>query len=217
MIRKKLALAKPFVRQHTFKIGAVLVLLILITFFYEGKVVLEPGVRAKNDPVQINVKNLNPVPSPWSAYKYSFNPLASYTIEAKVLGKERYRTGKESDLSPYDLALGWQEMSDQAVVDKISISQRRRWYYYNYSDASIPQQVIQQNSANNHIIPANDEVLDVLHDIRTGDIVVLDGYLVEVRDNDGWSWRSSLTRADKGAHACEVFWVEAAKITTPLK
>lgn len=183
--------------------------------FYESKVVLEPGVRAKDAPRQINVKSIDPAPAPWFANEHSFYPLARYTLEAKVLGKERYRTGKEAEISPYDLALGWQELSDQAVVDKISFSQSGRWYRYRYPAYSVSQDLVQNKSANNHIIPANDKVIGVLHDIREGDIVALDGYLVEIRDANGWSWRSSLTRSDTGGHACEVFWVESAKITTP--
>ena len=204
-----------FARQHAFKTGFVLGTLLLIAFFYEGTVVLEPGIRAMDAPLQVDVKTLDPVPGPWFAKEHSFYPLARYTLEAKVLSKERYRTGKEAELSPYDLALGWQELSDQAIVDTISFSQRRRWYHYNYPGYSISPSLVQLKSANNHIIPANDEVLDVLHDIRKGDMVALDGYLVEARDANGWSWRSSLTRGDKGGHACEVFWVESAKITTP--
>lgn len=212
-----LNLALAFIRKHAFRIACVIVILSLIALLYERKVVLTPGIRAPEIPIQVNVKKLDPVPSPWVAKKYNFYPLARYTLEAKVLSKERYRTGKETDISPYDLALGWKELSDQAIVDTIKFSQSGRWYYYKYSGYSIQQKVVQENSANNHIIPANDQVIDVLHDIRKGDIVALEGYLVEVSDDTGWKWRSSLTRTDKGAHACEVFWVESAKITTPKK
>jgi hypothetical protein len=66
------------------------------------------------------------VPGPWFANDHSFYPLARYTLEAKVLSKERYWTGKEAEISPYDLAVGWQELSDQAIVDKISFSWRGR-------------------------------------------------------------------------------------------
>ncbi len=38
-------MALAFVRQHAFKTGFVLSTLLLIAFFYEGTVVLEPGVR----------------------------------------------------------------------------------------------------------------------------------------------------------------------------
>jgi hypothetical protein len=39
--------------------------------------------------------------------------------------------------------------------------------------------------------------------------VIVRGYLVEARGADGWRWRSSLTREDTGAGACELIWVES--------
>ena len=217
MKSKLLSDVLDFLQRYAFLMGLLLGALVLFTFVYEGKVKLAPGIRVPDKPVQFLAKELDSAPSPWVHKGFKFVPLASYTLEAKVLGKERYRSGKEADISPYDLALGWAELSDQAIVDTIKFSQGGRWYYYKYDGYSIAQKIIQENSSNHHIIPANDQVLDVLHDIRRGDIVAFDGYLVEVSDeNDkGWKWRSSLTRDDSGAHACEIFWVEAAKITTP--
>jgi hypothetical protein len=38
-------------------------------------------------------------------------------------------------------------------------------------------------------------------------VVQLEGFLIEARRNDGWYWRSSLTRKDSGAGACELVYV----------
>jgi hypothetical protein len=40
---------------------------------------------------------------------YQITPLASFVIKAKVLSKNSYMLGRESDLSPIDLALGWEK------------------------------------------------------------------------------------------------------------
>jgi hypothetical protein len=39
-----------------------------------------------------------------------------------VLSVERYRTGREAEISPVDFALGWGSMSDDAVTSKLDIS-----------------------------------------------------------------------------------------------
>ena len=39
-------------------------------------------------------------------------------------------------------------------------------------------------------------------------LLTFSGYLIEARAPDGWRWRSSLTREDTGAGACELVWVE---------
>jgi hypothetical protein len=35
---------------------------------------------------------------------------------------------------------------------------------------------------------------------------------VEAQGRDGWSWRSSLTREDTGAGACELVFVQAIEL-----
>jgi hypothetical protein len=46
-----------------------------------------------------------------------------------------------------------------------------------------------------------------LDGIDAEDRVRIDGWLVQVRASDGWQWRSSLTREDAGAGACELVYV----------
>jgi hypothetical protein len=43
--------------------------------------------------------------------------------------------------------------------------------------------------------------------VRPGQRVRIDGWLVQVDANDGWHWRSSLSREDTGGGACEVVYV----------
>ena len=42
--------------------------------------------------------------------------------------------------------------------------------------------------------------------------VRIDGWLVEAKAGDGWHWRSSLTRKDTGAGACEVIFVRELQV-----
>jgi hypothetical protein len=99
-------------------------------------------------------------------------------------------------------------MANSAVRRKIAVSQSGRWYYWRVSEFPIPQREIEIHSANMHMIPATPAIEDRLTALRTGDVVRLRGYLVEVWARDGWRWRSSLSREDTGAGACEVVWLE---------
>jgi hypothetical protein len=139
---------------------------------------------------------------------YTIEGLASFDIEARVLATESYRFDRESELAPIDLALGWGPMSDSAVLKDISISQGHRYYHWRVAEFPIPEHDIVTHSADMHMIPANSAVEKRLHAVRPGEIVSISGYLVEARAGDGWRWRSSLTRADTGAGACELVWVE---------
>ena len=148
---------------------------------------------------------------------YTITPLASFQVEAKVLSAKGYRLGREADLSPVDLALGWGPMADDAVLNQIEISQGGRWYRWRTAAFPIPRQRIESSSANMHLIPTSAEVASALHEADEGDVVRLLGYLVEVTSEDGWRWRSSLSRNDTGSGACELILVDKLLILNPAR
>ena len=166
-----------------------------------------PGALAPSPPEQTDEQAAD---FPFKGY--SLQPLQNFQIEARVLASERYRTGREADLSPVDLALGWGPMSDSAVLDKIRISQSSRFYYWHVDEFPIPRQDIERSSANMHMIPADDALANRLKSLRAGQVVRIEGWLVEARGRDGWRWRSSLTRDDTGAGACEVVFVRDLQV-----
>ncbi|NJR72031.1 MAG: hypothetical protein HC782_02700 [Gammaproteobacteria bacterium] len=144
---------------------------------------------------------------------YRIKPMARYQIRAKVLSTERYRFGRDADLSPVDLALGWGPMSDAATIEKLNISQSNRWYSYTWqSTPPIEAHIINSTSANTHMIPANADIKSQLLGIKKGSVVRLEGYLVNVSHADGWSWKTSLSRDDSGGGACELMWVTAVRV-----
>ncbi len=139
---------------------------------------------------------------------YVIEPVARYEIRAKVLSTERYRIGREAELSPVDFVLGWGPMSDNTVTEKLNITQGNRWYHYSWSDAPpIDPSIIIRSSAYTHLVPSDDNVRARLLNVLSGEIVNLKGHLINIKHPDGWSWRSSLTREDSGAGSCELMLV----------
>jgi len=183
-------------------------LILWLLFFHESTVSYGPGVMAPDDPVQQKLEKT----SSFVFKEQIIIPLASFHIEAKVLSVEHYRFDKEATLSPMDLALGWGRMSDEKVLEEIDISQSRRWYRWHTDTLPIPRREIETHSANMHMIPADDEVDSILEKVRKGDIVRLDGMLIQAEEPSGAKWVSSLSRTDTGAHACEVVFVRKAEI-----
>lgn len=168
-----------------------------------------PGVVAPKAPLQVD---LDGAPE-FTRRDYLFRPLARFRIEARVLGVERYRLGREAELSPLDVALGWGPMSDDRVLSQLAISQGNRFYYYSWKDQPpIPLSSIIANSANMHLIPADGLVANRLDGVRVGQLVEISGELVSIRANDGWQWRSSLSRTDSGNGACEIVWVKEIRV-----
>lgn len=134
---------------------------------------------------------------------------ARISLTARVLGSERYRIDSMARVVPYDLALGWGLMSDTSVLDRIDVSQGNRFYYWRTSDDSLPLRELARHSANMHLIAASGEVADAIAAARVGQVITLSGLLVDVRRPDGGSMRTSLSRDDTGAGACEIIWTES--------
>ena len=127
-----------------------------------------------------------------------------------MLGTERYRFDRASELSPVDFALGWGPMSDSRILEAFTIQQRDRWYFWSSSNMPIPASEVISHSANMHMVPSNASVARQLLSVRTGQIVELRGQLIQADGKDGWRWISSLSRTDTGEGSCEVVWVESA-------
>ncbi len=135
--------------------------------------------------------------------------LAEFSVGARVILAEHYSNDRESQLSPVDLALAWGPMNDTRVLNAISFSQSGRFYRWRYEgQPPIPHREIELNSANMHMIPSSDDIARRLKAVKSGDIVHIRGYLVQAVSSDGWTWRSSMTREDTGAGACELIFVQ---------
>ena len=185
------------------------VLALLVYLFYPDTVItFPPGVTAPDQPRQTKLT----APKEWTVGEFSIQALAGYDIKARVLSRNNFSLGKESELSPFDLALGWGPMSDQSIIDKIDISQSNRWYHWHSDKLPIVSRDVSLNSANVHIIPKDETVENQFDDVYKGSLLEMKGYLVKVTIAKGWRWISSLRRDDTGGGSCELFWVEEVTV-----
>ena len=73
----------------------------------------------------------------------------------------------------------------------------------------------ERNNENFFELKATD-IYKQLKNIDKDDLISLKGQLVEVTATDGWTWRSSLSRDDTGAGACELMLVEEVRVISSL-
>lgn len=166
---------------------------------------LPPALRESGPPLQSEVPDGM---RPFAMQASTLVPLAGFSLEARVLSRKDYGHGREADWSPTDLALGWDGMARDEVLQRLDISQSGRWYHYRWQgDPPLPPREIARSSANMHMIPSSSAVAEALSRVEQGQRVRLDGWLVEVKADDGWHWRSSTSRTDTGGGACEVVYV----------
>lgn len=141
---------------------------------------------------------------------------ANYKIGAIVLSKKGYSNAWQGKMAPFDLALVWGELLQEELYKKIKWWQEARWYHWCY-DNNFPKDnnFIARYSSNNHIIPASENILNVLKCIKKGDTLELSGFLVDItgkKDNNSYWWYSSISTNDTGDGSCEVFYVKKIRL-----
>jgi len=134
-----------------------------------------------------------------------------YELEATVLAVKWYWFGKEKVVSPVDLALAWGPLNRPDILDDLDVHHTNRYYHW-YMDPEavrkLGKRTVINNTANVHIIPDNFLIQEHLKDVKPGDRLGLVGYLVDVRAPEIGTWKTSRTRTDSGAGACEIFLVQ---------
>jgi hypothetical protein len=170
-----------------------------------------PGVLAPDIPTQIDLDQGTAL----QRGDITLMTRARFELTARVLSREDYRFDAGAKLAPVDLALGWGRMSDSSVLASIEISQGNRFYHWHVEHFPIPRREIETSSANMHMIPADNTVRSELERVRPGEVVHLEGFLVDASRPGGWRWRTSMTRDDTGDGACELVYVESIEPATP--
>lgn len=189
----------------------LLVLIVGVSHWHRRPLDPSPGVLAPDDPVQVDLDH----GATLERDDVTLTTRAHFDITARVLSREDYSWGADGKLIPEDLALGWGRMSDSAVLAHIDISQSGRFYYWHVERFPIPRREIETHSANMHLIPADAGVKHQLGEIRQGQVIHMQGFLVDATRPGGWHWNTSMTRNDTGAGACELVYVESVDTVTP--
>ncbi len=161
------------------------------------------GVIAPEEPIQIDLFDQDSI----IIKDYKLFPLAKFDITAKVLSKSIYYFDDFADLIPVDFALGWGRMSDNSILEHFTIFQNSRWFFWTSKKIPIPKKEIISHCANMHLIPATKKIKRQLKRTREGKLVRIQGFLVKVVSVEGFIWKSSLSREDSGAAACELILV----------
>jgi hypothetical protein len=192
---------------------------ILMYFFISNEIKASKQIDVPN---QIDVSG-DPIQNPYTGESFTINsygifsnyiggiyilkPVDTYEISATVGSKLPYHD--EMEISPVDLCMAWGKMADDDNNGLITYGQSLRYCFTQYN-GQLPRSYVESHVSNNHIIPANDSILEAIKSIKEGDKVTIKGYLVDVSKsklNGVWNWRTSQTRFDKGSGACEIIYV----------
>lgn len=152
----------------------------------------------------------------WQARgEFLLGPTDRIFMRGMVLSVKRYHAtdGDDmADIAPFDVVIGWQRMSDPAVLRQINILQKERFYYWRVEDFPIPRDEIESSSTNVHIIPDTALQWTQLDLLKVGDVISLQGLLTDVKSPEGFVWSTSRVRDDKGDGACEILLLQRLSV-----
>jgi hypothetical protein len=178
-------------------------------FSHERSVRPPDGVLVEDRPLQHNYVDGKP---PIRHGDFTLVPRAHYDITGRVLVKTRYADDWFAQVSPLDVSLGWQDMSDNVTLANFAFTEHeRRFYMHPLNDSIQDYNWVIAESSNNHLIPENSDIEAQLRAIRVGNVVELEGELVDVMAT-GWEAHTSVLRMDLGDGACEILLVRRVKI-----
>ena len=184
------------------------------------------STRAAADPEQQDLSPRDPAAEPieleLKGYRVRLTPRARYGFSAYAIETSRKLLDEWDFIAPMDLAIAWGPVASPEVLKRLRFHLSGRYVSYRWEGEipGISQPVLASHIANNHLVPADEDVARALKRVRIGDLVTLRGLLVdlEVRDRDGrvrHSARTSVRRDDIGSGACEQIWVESVDVERP--
>lgn len=185
----------------------LLVVAVCLQYYKATRSHLGPGVLAPENP-QIFSVNFS---KSYSRDNYTIQPLASINMRARIISTKRYYWDTAANLSPIDVILGWGSLSDQKVLNNISVSQSDRDYSWKETGPlPVNETYINSHMGNFHLIPGNDAIKKVIKSLHSNEVVDLSGYLVAITGPQGFIWTSNLQHM--GPNYGKILWVENISI-----
>lgn len=167
-----------------------------------------PGVVAPETPVQETTFNADKID-----YKnFELTPRAKIKLEARILSITNYYFDTYSDLTPIDVVFGWGPMSNEKNLESLMVRQSERSFYWEMANLPIKQHKMWKHAANMHLIGSTQSIRDKISSLRQGEIVRMEGLLVNAKSPEGWLLKTSLSRDDIGDNSSEVVWIKSLTI-----
>jgi hypothetical protein len=185
-------------------------LVVLGLWFYDTmrSVPQPPGILAPDAP---QVEPVTGKPQLFERNEHVLTALAHFSGKARILSLDRYGD-RAAKVAPLDIALGWGPMSDSATLKLVDVAQTKRGVLFQSFDPKLPDAQVAAHVLNLHVIAADADLRKRLGELRAGNVVRIEGWLVEAVAGDGWRWRGT---AHEGAPKmpATLLWLEKLEVS----
>jgi hypothetical protein len=188
---------------------------------YQNVTAVDPSLYA--DPLQKKIEGEDPIQFRRGDFNLTLKPLYRYKISGLIVSINDYAMLglRYQDFYELDLCMIWGNnvRSGAYRSSHVDFEHHGNTCYARWSRGAV---INGTELSNTHVYATEDDILDELGDLRAGDQVQIEGYLVEVAavpvrvspgNNPGTTrLRSSTTRTDRGNGACEIMYAKNLQV-----
>jgi hypothetical protein len=164
-----------------------------------------PGILAPDPP---SVTSVGEKPAIFERNGHVLTALAGFRAKARAVSIERYARDREARIAPLDIVLGWGRLSDVTTFQGVEVAQTQRQVVFKSYDPKVPDAEVEASMVNLHLVGADSEIERRLAELRPGNIVEIEGWLVEAVSGDGWRWKGE-ARAKSPLLPGTLLWVRS--------
>lgn len=147
-----------------------------------------------------------------SVKHYTLQPKFRLRTTSRILSNKRYWFDEKSELAPVDFVLGWDNLSDERILDQIKTPISGRDFKIDVIRPPLTFHEIRKNLLYMHAIPANETIAEQLKTIKTGHIVSIKGFIVDVYDRSDVMWRSATQGNSAKLDRSQYVLIESLKV-----
>lgn len=185
----------------------IIILIICYLLWEQRPVRYGPGIIADSKP---DIEKID-FPNAIETENFIITPKFEMSGTVRVIAKNRYWFENMSGISPFDLLLSWDRMSDEDLLTRMLVSIEDRSYEVQMAKPPYQQGNIHQHLMMTHTIPATEQIQDKISSLRRGQLVSLSGYIVDIENRYGNVWISPVRDELPAYRSSHWFWIE--KIT----
>jgi hypothetical protein len=167
-----------------------------------------PGILAP-DPPQVEL--VVGKPETFERDGHVLTALARFSAQARVLSVNRYGD-RAAQIAPRDIALGWGPMSDSTTLKLVDVAQTERGVVFQSFDPKLPEEQVEAYLLNLHVVAGDPALRESLSELRRGNVVKIEGWLVEAVAGDGFRWRGKARELAPKMPAT-LLWVQKLEVS----
>lgn len=134
-------------------------------------------------------------------------PQRKISGEVRVLEKKRYFFDGKAQHSPVDVLVGWKAMSDERNIEHIRFKLEDRYFDLGYSKPPIPLNEVFEQINLWHLMASTEEIDNKIKGLREGNIMQIEGFVVDVEFEDKFPWKSELKKPNNQYLNTTIVWI----------